>query len=163
MQRRKKQVLLSAAKGVESWKMSTAPDAANATVNRSVVDAIRACGPALGVQLVAWPSHAGPCAGVVLGPGRHLLVDETFEGSLSATRGGFRSGTLKFTHAQALVAVEVVAREAVFGIYDGCGAALSRALRKPTVAGEYMVVVLLASGSAIVPVIPITALCVGRA
>jgi hypothetical protein len=93
---------------------------------------------------------------VVLGPGRHLLDAPAFEASLREV-GVLRYGVVAFETARALVTVEVIGPEAVAGIHDGGGAALARALRAPTGPGEYMVVVLLEEGAAVVPVTPLTA------
>jgi hypothetical protein len=71
--------------------------------------------------------------------------------------GRYRCGVVAFELAQALLAVEVIAHEAAAGIYDVGGAALARALREPTGPGEYMCLLLLEEGAAVVPVMPLTA------
>ncbi len=123
---------------------------------RATTAAVRVCGDVLAHQFAAWPPSAGPCAGVVLGPGRNSFDGLHLDPTLHALPDGHRCGVVTFQKAQAILAVEVIAVEGAADDVNAGGATLARALREPTGPGEVMCVVLLAGGAAVVPVTPLT-------
>lgn len=119
------------------------------TLTRAASIAATLCADFLAEQLAAWPADAGPCAGVVVGPGRRLVEPEFLAERLVGAPAGFRCGVVSLVHAQAVVAVEVLGASAVMG-KEGPRAHVAQELRAPCVAGDLRCVVLLAEGAAVV-------------
>ena len=125
------------------------PDDTAEALTHAAAIAAGLCAEVLAEQLAAWPADAGPCAGVVAGPGRRLAEPEFLASRLVDSPSGFRCGVVSLVHAQAVVAVEVLGASAVMG-KEGPRAHVAQEMRAPCVAGDLRCVVLLAEGSAVV-------------
>lgn len=119
--------------------MHYSEDSAEALTHAAAI-AAGLCAELLTEQLAAWPVDAGPCAGIVTGPGRRLAEPEFLASRLADAPAGFRCGVVSLVHAQAIVTVEVLGASAAVG-WEGPRAHVAQELRAPAAAGDLRCVV----------------------